>query len=81
MATYRIHIDETDEIGRSFAKFLKSLGAERLSSVSDARGRSRTKVSDDPYFDNPANIRSIEEGIRQYQEGKVVKYDKDTFWK
>jgi hypothetical protein len=44
--------------------------------------RKRKRISDDPFFDDPKNIESIEKGISDIRAGKFKKLDPNkTIWK
>lgn len=43
--------------------------------------KSKERISDDPYFDDPRNIEIIEEGIRDMKAGRVTEIkNPDDIW-
>lgn len=64
--------------GKSLKKYIETLLIAKADSVSIDVSENPSP-SGDPWFDDPRNIAELDEGIRQYREGKTVTLSVDEF--
>ncbi|MDE5554560.1 MAG: hypothetical protein K2J10_05195 [Muribaculaceae bacterium] len=62
--------------GKSLKKYIETLLIAKADSVS-IDVNENPSPSGDPWFDDPRNLAELDEGIRQYREGKTVTLSMD----
>jgi hypothetical protein len=62
--------------GRSLKNYIETILINKANSVS-VEVSENPSPSGDPWFDDPENLAELNEGIRQYKEGKTKAYTLD----
>ena len=62
--------------GKSLKKFIETILISKADSIA-VEVNENPSPSGDPLFNDPENLAELDEGIRQYKEGKTISYTMD----